>query len=396
MPDGRSGNYNGRVQGGSNADNVLADAYVKGIGRDGSINWTAGYEAVLTDAEVVPYNNFDPTDLTGGTKEGRGALLDWLKYGFVTPTYSRSVSRTVEYSLNDFAISQIARGESPADEQKYLNRSAGWQRIWNKGISSHNFTGFLAPTYADGRVQANTADGKYSPATCGGCEWDAIAYEAIPWEYSWTVPFDMDTLIDLMGGLTTAEERLDTMFIPGLKSSGVGPGGINSAGTTLFNPGNEPSFATPFLYNYFPGRQWKSVLRSREIVDLYYGAGPSGVPGNSDAGALDSWLVWNMIGLYPIVTQPVYLILVPWFSDMKMATGDGRMLHITANNLDVAKGNIFVQSVKVNGLEWSKSWLTHEDLTATNATIEFFMGSQQTQWDIGDTPPSPGHVKLEL
>ncbi|KAL8637545.1 MAG: hypothetical protein Q9228_005193 [Teloschistes exilis] len=31
MPDGRSSNFNGRTQGGSNADNVLADAYVKDV-----------------------------------------------------------------------------------------------------------------------------------------------------------------------------------------------------------------------------------------------------------------------------------------------------------------------------------------------------------------------------
>lgn len=32
MPDARSSNYNGRSQGGSSADDVLADAYVKGEG----------------------------------------------------------------------------------------------------------------------------------------------------------------------------------------------------------------------------------------------------------------------------------------------------------------------------------------------------------------------------
>ncbi|KAE8861847.1 hypothetical protein PTNB73_07401 [Pyrenophora teres f. teres] len=52
MPDARSSNYNGRVQGGSNADNVLADAYIKGV--RGAINWTDGFSAMLTDAEVVP------------------------------------------------------------------------------------------------------------------------------------------------------------------------------------------------------------------------------------------------------------------------------------------------------------------------------------------------------
>lgn len=173
MPDGRSSNYNGRVQGGSNADNILADAYVKGLGKDGSINWTAGYQAVLTDAEVTPYNNFDPEDLSGSTKEGRGALPDWLEYGFVTPNYSRAISRTVEYALNDFSVSQIAQGEAPQDMQKYLNRSAGWQKIWSQ-YSSFNFTGFLAPTYANGTILQG-----YSPQTCGDCEWTAISYEAL-------------------------------------------------------------------------------------------------------------------------------------------------------------------------------------------------------------------------
>ena len=122
MPDGRSANFNGRVQGGSNADNVLADAYVKGL--RGGINWTAGYLAMKTDAEIVPYFNQDPDDLTGSTKEGRGALPDWLKYGYVTPTFGRSISRTVEYSLNDFSLYQVAKGEMPDEAAKYLNRSA--------------------------------------------------------------------------------------------------------------------------------------------------------------------------------------------------------------------------------------------------------------------------------
>ncbi|KAF2669377.1 alpha-1,2-mannosidase family protein-like protein [Microthyrium microscopicum] len=395
MPDGRSGNYNGRVQGGSNADNVLADAYVKHLP---GINWTAAYQAALTDAEVVPYNNFDPTDLTGSTKEGRGALPDWLKYGFVTPAYARSVSRTVEYSLNDFAVAQLAAGldRHPGVAQKYLERAAGWQRIWNRNVTSLGYSGFLAPTWPNGSVQANSPNGTYDPGTCGGCEWDAIAYEALPWEYSWTVPFDMRTLISLIGGANATEARLDTMFVPGLRTGTVGSGGINGIGTTLFNPGNEPSFATPFLYNYLPGRQWKSVLRSRQTVDLYYNTGPSGLPGNSDAGAVDSWLVWNMLGLYPVVTQPVYLILAPWFDDITMNIGDGKTIHITAKGLDVANGSIFVQSLKVNGVGWKKSWLTHDELVKGNATLEFVLGVNQTGWDIGDIPPSPGHVQLKL
>jgi putative alpha-1,2-mannosidase len=121
----------------------------------------------------------------------------------------------------------------------------------------------------------------------------------------------MQTLMNFMGGNNATESRLDTMFIPGLRTNGVGVGGANGAGTTLYNPGNEPRFSTPLLYNYLPGRQWKTVLQTRGIVNTYYGSDNSGLPGNSDSGALDSWMLWQMLGLYPVATQPIYLVGSP-------------------------------------------------------------------------------------
>lgn len=49
LPDCRMSLCKGFTQGGSNADNVLADSYLKGI-TDG-INWDDGYKAVVSDAE---------------------------------------------------------------------------------------------------------------------------------------------------------------------------------------------------------------------------------------------------------------------------------------------------------------------------------------------------------
>lgn len=213
MPDGRSGNYNGLVQGGSNADNVLADAYVKGLGRNTddpamAINWTAGYQAMLKDAEVQPYNTFSPLDQTGSVKEGRGSLYDWIPLGYVSSDRStRPVSKTVEYSLNDYALSVVAGGEgTPGDVEKYLNRSAGWQNLWNADIQHAGFTGFLAPKNSSGAWDSPET---YSPAVCGGCEWGDISYEAVPFEYSFVVPHDMETLVQFMGGQTEFERRLD-------------------------------------------------------------------------------------------------------------------------------------------------------------------------------------------
>jgi putative alpha-1,2-mannosidase len=167
---------------------------------------------------------------------------------------------------------------------------SGWQQIWQHNLTSLNFTGFLPPLYASG-----TRDPSYSPLNCGvWCSWSDVTYEGLPWEYSWTIPYDMETLTSYMGGSNATESRLAAMFVPGLQDGGVGAGtGIGSA---IFNPGNEPSFGTPFLYNYLQGCQWKSVMRSRKIVNQYYSNGRDGVPGNSDAGALESWMVWNLIG----------------------------------------------------------------------------------------------------
>lgn len=386
MPDGRSGNYNGLTQGGSNADNILADAYVKGL--RGGINWTAGYQAMVKDAEVLPYNTFSPNDMTGSVKEGRGALQDWLELGFLSQDRSaRSLSKAVEYSANDFALYQVVQTVSPADAQKYLNRSAQWQNNWSSNTTSVNtsttFTGFLTPRLSDGSF--NTTD--YNPALCGECEWSAISYEATPFEYSFVVPHDMQTLITFMGGNDAFEARLDYIFQPNTSQQDLG---ANGAGiTTLMNIGNEPDFATPYLYNYI-NKQYKSVQRSRALANEYFHNANYGVPGNSDAGALNSWLIWQMLGLYPIVTQPVYLLESPWFSDINITINGNSTLRVVAHDLD-NDASYYVQYVKINGQNWTRNWFEHSDVMVNGGTIEFFMGSNQTRWETGEVPPSPGH-----
>lgn len=270
MPDARSSNFNGRVQGGSNADNVLADAYVKGV--RGKIDWNDGFAAMQTDAEVVPPNNFDPKAPDSSTKEGRGALPDWLHYGYITPRFSRAVSRAVEYATNDFGLYQVASGlNKTVEAETYLNRSRNWRNHWNLNATSEGQSGFMVPR------AANESFIQQDPKECGGCYLGDAYYEDNAWVYSLNAIHDVAELKRRVGGEERFVDRLDKLF--DLK---------------IFNAGNEPGFTSPFLYNFVKGMQWKSVQRSRYIGSLY-NAGESGLPGNSDAGAMESNLLVSRV-----------------------------------------------------------------------------------------------------
>lgn len=156
------------------------------------------------------------------------------------------------------------------------------------------------------------------------------------------------------------------------------------------NIGNEPDFATPYLYNYL-NKQYKSVQQSRALAYQFFRNELYGVPGNSDAGALNSWLIWQMLGLYPIATTPVYLLESPWFPDINMTINGNQTLRIRSYGLE---HGYYVQNVMINGQNWTKNWFEHQDVMVGGGTIEFFVGAQPQQWETGEIPPSPGHVEL--
>ncbi|KAF1990397.1 glycoside hydrolase family 92 protein [Aulographum hederae CBS 113979] len=365
MPDARSSNYNGRTQGGSNADNVLADAYVKGV--RGAVNWEDGYAAMVKDAEVTPLNNHDPSAPDSSTKEGRGAIPDWLQYGYITPRFSRAVSRAVEYSVNDFSLSQVATGLGHSDDTaKYLNRSLNWRNHWNPRASALNISGFVVPRAENGSFIHQ------DPLDCGGCYWGDAYYEGKPFEYSMNAHHDIDTVIAYSNGTEGFIKRLDALMDPA---------------NDIFDVGNEPSFTSPYLYS-FVNRQDLAVQQSRRVAKDNYGLGPTGLPGNSDAGAMQSWILWNIIGLYPMTGQTTFLVGSPWFEQMTIQLGEGKTLEITSSggNSDTA---FYVQSLKVNGVEWDRGWITWDDVFKEGGRLEFVLGSEKKVWTTGERPPSP-------
>ena len=108
---------------------------------------------------------------------------------------------------------------------------------------------------------------------------------------------------------------------------------------------------------------------------------------------MNTWLVWQMMGIYPVVTQPIYLISSPWFRDFNMTVNGDKNLRIKTDGLN---DGYYVQSVKINGKSWNKNWFEHKDVMVDGGTIEFELGPEMKAWDTGDVPPSPGHYTVNV
>lgn len=345
MPDARSGNWNGRTQGGSNAEIVIADAFAKGMK---GINYELALQAMIKDAEVPPMDVDSDSLLDSALREslaaekhGRGGLKEYNSLGYIPYSIDRAGNRTVEYSYDDWCIAQVAKGlHHPDLYEKYLKRSGNWRNLWRSDYEWQGMRGFIMPRDAAGRWLDSVPWGKskvyhplipYRPDTKVAPWylpwWSTFFYEALSAEYSLSIPHDVPGLIEACGGKDAFIKRLDTFFA-----------------NKHYNVANEPSFLTPYLYHWV-GRPDLSVERINQIVHDNYDDTPNGLPGNDDSGAMSSWLVFNMMGIYPVAGQNLYLVGSPMIPSYTIHLPNGKKLKV------VAKGE-----------EWKMASLNHQQL----------------------------------
>ncbi len=350
MPDARSGNDNGRTQGGSNANVVVADAWVKGLK---GIDYETAYQAMLKDASVPPQN---------AQKEGRGGILDYNAKGYVSLADERSGSRTVEYAYDDFAIAEVACGLGRQQDAKtFAARSNNWQNLWDKNLSAEGFKGFLRPRNVDGSWAAPDLQVRGT--------WPDFFYEGDLWTYSLYAPQDVKRLIELAGGPQIFVRRLDNIFL-----------------RQHFDVTNEPGFLLPVLYNWAGRPDHAADVISSEL-EKWFSAERSGIPGNDDSGAMSSWFIFNSLGFYPNAGQDIYLIGTPTFPEAELKLAGGKTLRIVARNLDPEHINHYVQSATLNGQALNQSWFRHGQI-AGGGTLELTMGSAPSDWGTHNPPPS--------
>ncbi|KAA1467436.1 alpha-1,2-mannosidase, putative subfamily [Dentipellis sp. KUC8613] len=376
LPDCRMSLDQGETQGGSNADSLLADSYVKGI-RAG-IDWQTGYEAMVKDATVEPPN---------WGLEGRGGIASRKQLHYVPQNdttdpmpvgayQGRSASRTLEYSYNDFSIALVAQGLGhKEDYNTYVNASGDWVNLWDPTVNNTGYSGFIQPRLADGSfvsVDPRHCSPVLGHTDCFLTPTGGEFYEASSWEYSFYVPQDMAKLVGLMGGADTFVKRLDAGW-----------------DNLFIDIGDEPAFLLAFLYNY-GGAPSHTVDRVLTILAQNYSTTVGGLPGNDDSGAMGAFVVWSSLGIYPVAGQAVYLISTPLFPSITITNpATGTTAHIKAVNFDNATTNKYVQHATLNGKPYTRNWISH-DIFVKGGTLELTLGPQPSSWGTKpeDLPPS--------
>jgi len=370
LPEGRSGNDNGRTQGGSNAEVVLADAFVKNLT---GIDYELALKAMLKDATVPPGGNEE--------KEGRGGLLDYIRLGYVPYGTDRAGNRTIDYSYNDYNIAVVAKGLNKMDlYERYMKQADSWQNLWRADYTDKGATGFIMPKDANGnwlddivfgesKIQKPTF--KYTPVIIESpwyvCHWCVFFYEGTSWEYSFSIPHDVPELVRKSGGEKAFETRLDTFF-----------------NTNLYNVANEPSFLTPCLYHWI-GKPYLSSDRISSIIKNNFNTSRKGLPGNDDSGAMSSWLAFHMMGLYPNAGQPYYLLNTPLIKETTVTLENGKSFTISTKKR--SDKNKYIKAAFLNGKPYDKAWISHDDIM-NGGQLLLEMDSKPSAWGTTILPPT--------
>ncbi|KAI5304940.1 hypothetical protein KEM55_009200 [Ascosphaera atra] len=296
---------------------------------------------------------------------------------------TRSISRTLEYAYNDFAIAQMAKGLRRRKDMKRFVKSSGyWENLWKSNQTSFykgndtGFVGFFQPKYL------NETWGYQDPLKCSNIDHSGSicslqnnageTFESSIWEYQFFVPHDMAKLISLVGGSTSFVKRLDY---------------LHDQGITYI--GNEPSFLTVFQYHY-AGRPSKSAERVHYYIPRYFSPTVAGLPGNDDSGTMGAFVAMSMMGLFPNPGQNVYFITPPYFKEVRYRSPlTNRTSTVRVVGFDKDYKKVYIQTATLNGRLYTKNWVDHSFFTSGKELV-LWVGEKESRWGTGrfDVPPS--------
>lgn len=311
---------------------VLADTYIKGIR---NFDVKKAYEAMVKSATQINDNPLRPD------------IRNYLVKGYLTSDENGSVSTTQEYNISDFAIAQLAKAMGREhDYERFKARSVTYRNLFDKDLD------LLRPKNADGSW--------YSPfdPTAGANFTENVGFiEGNAWQYTFMVTHDVKELIRMMGGRRKFTEQLQRVFSEG-----------------HFDMANEPDIAYPYLFNYIKGEEYRTQNTVRILREKYFRNFPGGLPGNDDTGTMSAWLIYSMMGFYPVVPATTeYALTIPAFDKITISLDDkfypGRVLIIEKAGI----GNI--DEIWLNGEEHKSYFIDHETLI-NGARLKFLLNER--------------------
>jgi predicted alpha-1,2-mannosidase len=274
------------------------------------------------------------------------------------------VAVTLENSFDDWNIAHLARVlNKPEDEKLFLQRAANYKNLFRAD------KGLMWPKDADGKW-IEPMDPKFDGGMGGRDFYD----ENNAYTYTWDVMHDIDGLTALMGGPSKTEANLDQLFRELLGRSKYAfqakfPDSTSMAGQ--FSMGNEPSLAIPYIYNRL-GSSWKTQKRIRMLLESFFTDTVQGIPGDEDGGGLSAFVVFSMLGFYPVTPGiPTYDVGSPVFDKATVHLKNGKDFVVLARHN--SRENKYVQSIQLNGKPLNQIWFRHADI-ADGGTLELMMG----------------------
>lgn len=334
----------------------------------GNENWCmSGYHAVSVLADAITKNVYKNTGealnamvSTSNVPYYEG-VADYTKLGYIPLDKSgTAASSTLEYAYDDWAIYKTALAAGNTDVAEiYRKRALNYRNIYDSSI------GFARPRYSDGSFKK---------------DFDVLQtygegfIEGNSWNFSFHVPHDVFGVMSLMGGDKSFVEKLDKLFSMHLPEKYYEHNEDITEECLVggYVHGNEPSHHIPYLYAW-TSQPWKTQYWLREILNKMYKNDIKGLGGNDDCGQMSAWYIFSVIGFYPVCPgSDQYIFGAPYLPYLKLKLPNGNILEIKAPA--VSDKNRYVQSLKLNGRDYSKTYITHDDILK-GGTLEFKMSS---------------------
>ncbi len=312
-------------------------------------------EATLSDAIVKEIVTGEVAEgildalIAGGetvTDEGRVALAEYRKYGYVPYTVAKeSVNETLDNCYGDYCIARAAEKLGRAEIAKRYDRYA------------KNYRNLFDPSV--GFMRGKDENGCFREEDFDSFAWGRDYTEGSAWQNSFGIYHDLKGLDALYGGRLAEkiDELVATPPIYSVGGYGTEIHEMREMAAVDFGQcaiSNQPSFHIPYIYS-----ELGDVAKTAALVERLctaFRATEDGYPGDEDNGSMSAWYILSCLGLYQICpSRPEFTVSMPLFEKIKVTLANGRLLEIDRSRLDPKrmKNHVAYEAI-MRGGEWSE------------------------------------------